>query len=68
MTETQIRSLEFIDVSPAGFGVYYCGKTDRTFKIRGRKVIVYFGRRTGLSHQSKYPSAFSQCQTGHLPC
>ncbi len=68
MTEAEIRSLEFISVSPAGFDVYYCSKTDRTFKIRGREVTVYFGRREGLPHRSKYPSAFSQCQTVHIPC
>ncbi len=68
MTETQIRSLEFIGVSPAGFDVYYCSKTDRTFKIRERKAIVYFDRREGLPQKSKFPSAFSQCQTVHLPC
>lgn len=62
MTEEQIRSLEFIGASPAGFDVYYCSKTDRTFKIKGRKVVVYFDRREGLPQKSKFPSAYRQSE------
>lgn len=62
MTEAEIRSLEFISVSPAGFDCYYCSKTDRTFKIRGRKVDVYFDRREDLPQKSKFPSAYRQSE------
>ena len=67
MTEAEIRSLEFISVSPAGFDCYYCAETDRTFKIKHRKVVVYFGRRGGLPQKSKFPASFNQHSEGLLP-
>ena len=58
ITDERLAELEFLEVSPAGFNVYYDSVNDICIKIKSNKTVTYSERIEGFT--GKHPYNFNK--------